>query len=317
MKVSVILMTYNHERFIAQAIESVLAQEGVDYEIVVTEDCSTDRTREVIQRYAQQYPDRFRLFYSERNQHDGEVLIRAFRAARGEYIAVLDGDDYWTSPHKLRRQVDLLDARRDFALCFHATTVVNESGVAQGRLAWNKPTAALTDLLRTNIIATASVMYRRETVTEFPEWQNRVQSQDWAIHILFASSGDIGYIDEPMAARRMHPGGQWVGQSYRMQLQHDIAFYRTLRPNLPIRYHDLIARRLAWNFAQLAIEYGEEEAERARAAVRDGLLECRNDPSLLALAYAPGAYRWVLAAKRALLRAVGRQSRALPVRADS
>ena len=129
MRVSVVLLTYDHERYIAQAVDSVLAQETpFDVELLISEDCSTDRTREIVRDYAARHPDRIRLFLSERNINTNEVTLRALRAARGDLVAFLDGDDYWISPHKLARQVEFLDAHPECSMCFHGAIVRSEEG---------------------------------------------------------------------------------------------------------------------------------------------------------------------------------------------
>src|SRR5512133_2186068 len=110
IKVSVLVMTYNHEKFIQQALDSVAMQEtNFEYEILISEDCSTDRTRQVVLEFQGEHPDKVRLLLSEKNIHSNEVVVRGICAACGEYIAMLDGDDYWTSPNKLQKQADFLD----------------------------------------------------------------------------------------------------------------------------------------------------------------------------------------------------------------
>ena len=119
-KVSVVMLTYNHEKFIAQAIESVLIQRtNFPIELVVGEDCSTDGTREIVRRYAAARPDIIRLVFHEKNVGAYENGQDVLAACQGEYIALLEGDDYWTSPDKLQRQADYLDAQPACALCFH------------------------------------------------------------------------------------------------------------------------------------------------------------------------------------------------------
>src|SRR5688572_25005346 len=105
--VSVIVITYRHEAFIEQAVQSVLSQKtDFSFEVLISEDLSPDATREIVEMLRSREPDRIRTFLSERNQNDNAVLARAWRAARGKYIAFLDGDDYWTDPNKLQKQVD-------------------------------------------------------------------------------------------------------------------------------------------------------------------------------------------------------------------
>jgi len=117
--VSVVTITYNHEPWIAKTIEGVLAQK-VDFpiEYIIAEDCSTDGTREICERYAENYPAIIILLDSEKNLGFKENEKRAMEKVRGKYIAFCEGDDYWTCPDKLQRQVDFLEAHPDYSVCF-------------------------------------------------------------------------------------------------------------------------------------------------------------------------------------------------------
>lgn len=125
--VSVVTITYNHEPWIARTIEGVLSQK-VDFplEMVIAEDCSTDGTRAVCERYAEAHPDIIRLLPSERNLGIIPNERRAMAAARGKYIAFCEGDDYWTEPSKLQRQVDFLESHPDYSVCFTRCRHYNE-----------------------------------------------------------------------------------------------------------------------------------------------------------------------------------------------
>ena len=129
VKVSALILTYNHERFIGQAIEGFLTQK-TDFpsELVIAEDCSTDGTRDVIRRYWEKYPDRIRVLLNRHNIGAGPTITRAYHACRGQYVAVVEGDDYWTSPDKLQRQADLLDRHPEYAMCFHSVQMVWDDG---------------------------------------------------------------------------------------------------------------------------------------------------------------------------------------------
>lgn len=231
---SVIVVTYNHARFVRQALDSALAQRLVQpFEILVSEDCSTDGTREIVQEYGERHPGLVRLLLSERNLHSNEVVARGFRAARGRYVALLDGDDYWTSDDKLQAQVDLLDARPELTICFHNVEVVDEHSHSNGRL-WNAPdrpvTSDLHDLLRGNFIATSSVVYRRAAVGEIPAWYDDFfPVTDWPLHVLYACKGRIGYLDRTLGAYRLHPGGLYSTLDERQKLEANADFYRRLR----------------------------------------------------------------------------------------
>ena len=117
---SIVTITYNHEPFIAKTIEGVLMQQvKFPIELIIAEDCSTDGTRVICQRYAEQYPELIRLIMSDSNVGAIANERRAILAARGKYIAFCEGDDYWTDPYKLQKQVDFLETNPDYSICFH------------------------------------------------------------------------------------------------------------------------------------------------------------------------------------------------------
>jgi glycosyltransferase involved in cell wall biosynthesis len=232
--VSVLVVTYNHARFVRQALDGALAQRlPHPFEILVSEDCSTDGTRAIVQEYAESHPHLIRLLLSEQNLRSNEVVARGFRAARGRYVALLDGDDYWTSDDKLRAQVAFLDARPDLTICFHNVEVVDENSQSTGRL-WNAAAqpaiSGLHDLLRGNFIATSSVVYRRAAVAEIPAWyDNFFPVTDWPLHVLYAREGRIGYLDRTLGAYRLHGGGLFSTLGDREKLEANADFYRRLR----------------------------------------------------------------------------------------
>lgn len=123
------MITYNHEPYIAQAIEGVLMQKtDFPIELVIGEDCSTDGTRKIVLEYQRQHPEVSRVITS---QHNVGMMLNSFRtqmACRGDYVAFCEGDDYWTDPHKLQKQVDFLERNPEFAICGHLVTNVDASG---------------------------------------------------------------------------------------------------------------------------------------------------------------------------------------------
>lgn len=118
--VSVVSITYNHEQFISQMIEGVLMQRtNFPIELILAEDCSTDRTREIVLKYQKKYPDLIRIIMSEFTIGAVANEKRAMLAAKGKYLAICEGDDYWTDADKLQKQVDFLEANPDYCVCFH------------------------------------------------------------------------------------------------------------------------------------------------------------------------------------------------------
>lgn len=118
MKVSVCITTYNLEAYIAQTLDSVLCQEtSFDYEVIVGDDFSTDRTREILLRYKELYPDKIVLHFQKENVGVNRNDYDLIHLAKGQYIAWCDGDDYWLTKDKLQKQVDILDANPEFSCC--------------------------------------------------------------------------------------------------------------------------------------------------------------------------------------------------------
>jgi glycosyltransferase involved in cell wall biosynthesis len=214
MKVSVLIITYNHEQYIAQALESVLMQEAdFDYEVVVGEDCSTDATRSILLDYRSRFGDRLRPLLRDNNIGMHANLIQTLEACKGRYVALLEGDDYWISPEKLSRQADLLDEQPELAMCFHDVKCVFEPGceIHDPKLTRaSKLVFTLDDLLEKNLMHSCSVMFRRGLFRVVPRWYFTLPLGDWPLHILNAQHGNIGYIDAVMGAYRVHPGGVWA-----------------------------------------------------------------------------------------------------------
>ncbi len=209
MKLSVALITYNHEKYIEQALSSVLMQEtDFDFEIVVGEDCSTDRTAELIRQLQIQYPERIRVLPADQNLGMMRNFIRTIQACGGQYIALLEGDDYWTSPHKLQKQVDFLERYPEYAGAFHETQTLYENGTAgqvYGRSAHRTAYAADT-VTGYAPFHTSSFLFRKDAAF-FPDWFYRVISADMALFSIVAARGPLKKISEVMSIYRIHSGG--------------------------------------------------------------------------------------------------------------
>jgi len=277
MTVTVLLMTYNHKRFIVQALESALTQRtSFPYEVLVSEDASTDGTREIVQEYQRRHPERIRLLLSERNLHSNEVVARGIRAARGRYIALLDGDDYWTSTDKLQRQSDFLDSHPECSACFHNAMVVHDDG---GRAPWNwtppgqKSFSTLADMWMGNFIATCSVMFRTTNFSRLPDWYIEFfPITDWPLHLLSAERGLIGYIPDVMGVYRYHAGGLYSPLDEEQKIAATGAFYRRMNACLEFRYAALVGPALSTYYLEWAEEYaGRGDLARARSCFRASL----------------------------------------------
>lgn len=134
-KLSVCILTYNQEAYIAQAIESALMQEvDFSWEILIGDDCSRDGTWEIVSAYAERFPERIRCLRSPENTGGQELIERLRLSARGDYLAWLEGDDFWTDPRKLRKQVKFLEENPEYVGCTHEIVCVDEHGQNRGEL---------------------------------------------------------------------------------------------------------------------------------------------------------------------------------------
>lgn len=248
MKVSVAMITYNHEEFIAKALDSVLLQEtNFEYEIVIGEDCSTDNTRNIIIDYSKKYPGKLRLLLNETNLGMHRNGVETLQSCKGEYIAMLEGDDYWTSPVKLQKQVAFLDSHPECAICFHNVTEVYKDGDRESHSFIRndcKEFYTVEDLLRKNFIPTPSTMFRNGLVPKVPEWVSLLPMGDWPLHILNALHGKVGYINETMAVHMNHRGGAWAAmrQSWLEEQKANILLYDNLYTDFDAKYRPMIAR---------------------------------------------------------------------------
>lgn len=269
MKVSVLVLAYNHERFIAQALDGALLQEvDFPYEIVVGEDCSTDSTRRILRDYQERFPDRIRLLLPERNLGMMGNFMATFKECRGDYIAMLEGDDYWTAPDKLQRQVDFLDAHPECCASFHNARVVHDAAPERDRLFHEAPLAktffGLDEVASSHFIPTCSTLFRRGLYPGLPEWFRDMPMGDWPLHILNAEHGSYAYLDRVMASYRVHGGGAWSGSSRLSVIEKTIKACDLINLNTGGRYSKAMAR-LTRNLEIEAAEIFKDEGDFARA----------------------------------------------------
>jgi len=212
--VSVCMITYNHEAFISEAIEGVLNQ-TVDFpiELVIGEDFSTDRTREICHEYAFHSPDKIRLLCRENNLGMQRNFLETIKACVGKYVAICEGDDYWTDPLKLKKQIDFLERNSDFAICHHRLEMMNENKSSRSTLSpASKEVTSFEDLAQRQHIATASCVFRNRLFS-FPEFFLTVLGTDYVLNLLNSFHGKIKLIDERMGVYRIHDKGEWSGRS--------------------------------------------------------------------------------------------------------
>ncbi|WP_284449607.1 glycosyltransferase [Pseudoxanthomonas mexicana] len=224
-RVSVLLITYNHEGYVEKAIDSVLMQEvDFDFDIVVADDGSSDGTLSLIREIADQNPSvSFRFLRCDENVGITKNYQRAFAACDAEYIAVLEGDDYWVSPKKLAQQFRFLEKHRECDLC-SVNYYVYEEGRAQftPRVPPEQGHVVLgaRELISDNLVGNFSTcMYRSRALKQLPDALFEARSYDWAVNICVARYGLIGFLREPMSVYRIHDRGAWSLLSHVQKLK--------------------------------------------------------------------------------------------------
>jgi glycosyltransferase involved in cell wall biosynthesis len=254
LMVRVILITYNHVRWIEQAIQSVLVQKtDFRFDVVIIDDCSTDGTTEIVVEYARKYPDRIKAMLAERNQNSNRDWFRVLRAAPSTYVVTLDGDDYWSSPHKLSKQVRFMEERPDCAVSCHNVCCLRvETGEAINH---NPPKEdrvfTIEKLIFDNSVATASAMLCKRLMDPIPEQIEHLKWADWALYIHGATKGHVYYFEDVLAVYRIHNGGAWGGLSEVQKAEGIIEFYEQLNSYTRFEFDLLIRERIASHQAVL------------------------------------------------------------------
>jgi glycosyltransferase involved in cell wall biosynthesis len=207
------MITYNHEHCVREAIESVIIQKtDFKIELVIGEDCSTDMTRAICEKYAKKIPQLIRLLPSGKNLGMMRNFIRTLKACTGKYIAICEGDDYWTDPYKLQKQVDFLEANPEYVICFHRVKILEKNQFVEDDITeqrYNNITefpVNLNNLLTLgNFIHTPSVVFKN-IIKEYP-WEYLLSPVgDYFLYIILAQNGHIKRLEDVMAVYRKGTG---------------------------------------------------------------------------------------------------------------
>lgn len=212
--VSVFVIAYKHEKFIGRCLDSILAQQvDFDYEIVLGEDFSPDATRAICEQYAAKYPHIINLLPSDKNYGPIGNGIRTFKACKGKYIAMCEGDDYWCDERKLQKQAGFLEANPDFSIVFSPVKIEDEMG-------WNesydfyfpvpdKDVFTIEDFILSgrNIIPTPTIMFRSVLPQPYPSFFTNALMGDIPVQLFASDKGKAKMLREPLAVYRNHGGG--------------------------------------------------------------------------------------------------------------
>jgi len=234
--VSVVLTAYKAEYSLPKALESALAQRtNFPIEILVSDDCSPDGARAIAKSYQQKNLGIIRVVERERNVGMQRNFYETFAMCRGKYIAWLDGDDYWTDPEKLSRQVAALEADPSINLCGHFVRWVVQGGPVFRERYPDLPPGryTLSDLLRKCFIPAPSVVFRNGAQRNLPPWYLEVPLADWPVHVVSCLSGDILMLDGIMADYILNPESQCWGKGEQFWYELDARFYEHVESLVP------------------------------------------------------------------------------------
>ena len=205
VKLSVTVITYNQVNYIGDCLKSILSQKvNFPFEIVIADDASTDGTLDIIKGYCEKYDNIF-LITQQKNVGLNRNYLDVIKACKGEFVAHIDGDDLML-PNKLKKQVDILDARPDIAIVHHPVLFIDKKGCETGRSKCNyKSVETINDLCVNNKINNCSNMYRASAMDDvFYDIPEDLVFHDWYFHLLKAQYGDIYYINEYLGCYRKY-----------------------------------------------------------------------------------------------------------------
>lgn len=220
IEVSIICNAYNHEKYIRDTLESFVMQKtNFKFEVLVHDDASTDKTADIIREYEEKYPDIIKPIYQTENQYSKNIPIGSTYQkprVKGKYVAICEGDDYWTDPYKLQKQFDAMEKHPELDVCSHAAVIVDTK--INNVIKYIKPSKKNTVIPAEKVInggggfvATNSLFYRAEIDENIPEFRKYLPL-DYSLQVHSSLRGGMLYLDECMSAYRYMTTGSWSSQ---------------------------------------------------------------------------------------------------------
>lgn len=308
--VSICCITYNHGPYIRQTLEGFLMQEtDFPFEILIHDDASTDDTADIIREYAARYPRIIRPILRTENQYSkgiSNISVFNFPRARGEYIAMCEGDDCWTAADKLQTQVDYLRSHPDCSLCFHSARILSVDGsVTAGRMRPYKGDRRVEPeeiVDKTSGYPTASLVFPARIVKDLPDYYLDCPVGDIPMQLMMACQGYGWYMDRDMSVYRVGAASSWTTlmkqgnyeEKQRRYCRQMEQMYRAFDRESGGRFHDQAVRaaRRIWFLTQVNTKHYDQVLSPAyRGFYRE--LDLRTRFFIRFEVLAPGLYRWL------------------------
>ena len=253
MKVSVCVISYNHEKYIAQCLESILMQECTfPFEIVIRDDCSQDQTLNIIKSYKKRYPETIKLVDAESNIGANRGFLMVFEKAEGKYCAICEGDDYWIDKEKLQKQANLMDAMPEVTFISHACRLHGQNGLGPDDYLKGTGVIEVTcnDVLEISgqFSPTASYMLRRDVVAQLPDWFKDAPVGDFFIEMYGIAVGKGLHLNEVLSAYRTFSENSWSTRNNEKQYQNMLKFSTQINLCLEIMRETPLFRK--YNFSR-------------------------------------------------------------------
>lgn len=246
--VSIVCNFFNHEKFAKQAIESFLMQKtDFEFEILLHDDASTDGTREIVSKYAKEFPDKISAIVQQENKGQKGIniwMLYQFPRAKGKYIALCDGDDYWIDPYKLQKQVNVFRNDPDCSLTFHNTLEVTVEKSTLKYIQNLKERFYIQDFVHFFYARTVSMVFRNPE-QDWPKQFQNMRIGDWPVAIWLMQYGCARYIPEVMAAYRIHDGGVYTTWNSNKKAIHVFESFLLLSKTMGIEYKQLVFEKVS------------------------------------------------------------------------
>ncbi len=220
MDISILCITYNHEKYIRKALDGFLMQKGnFEYEILIHDDASTDGTIEILKEYKEKYPDKITLILQKENQFSKGINILKtyiYPLVKGKYIACCEGDDFWIYNYKLQKQYDLMESNPNISLCYHNALIYQEEQDLLRLNVYDHPSGYIEDRDIINVTKgwypTASIFCRADYIKQQPEFC--ISTGDETCRTYMACRGDLYYLNRVWSVYREFTNGGWNTRYY-------------------------------------------------------------------------------------------------------
>jgi glycosyltransferase involved in cell wall biosynthesis len=218
--VSVSVIAYNQELYIGDCLRSILTQKcDFEFELVINDDNSKDNTSAICSEVIKEFSNA-NIKYQRNSTNLGMIdnWINCIERCEGKYIALCEGDDFWTDPNKLNIQAKFLEGHPEYSGCFHNTEERYEDDLEKASFLYcgfgGARSISFSDLSKGNLMPTCSVLFKNKLFGEFPAWYRGLKFADWSLHLLNAQYGDFWYIPRIMAVHRLHSKSVWALQDH-------------------------------------------------------------------------------------------------------